>query len=153
MSLRSTLSSSMVNECAAAGSGHPCSSSSTKCRHVLEPERLQPEHGVRSDERRVGNFASQRPGRRNTWNWTVTDSLNVLKGAHSMTFGGDFTRHQLAGRLEHRAERHARLQHVRSAGRVQRGQLPGSSTADRNNARALYATLTGRVSSIQVRRG
>ena len=97
-----------------------------------------------------GNFANA-PEERNTWNWTVDDSFSYLKGAHTMMFGGNFTR------VINWIDDWNTVQQVNlgfnttndpAESMFTQANFPGSSTGDRNNARALYALLTGRVASL-----
>ncbi len=97
-----------------------------------------------------GNSNSPQP--RNTPNFNIDDNLNWLKGNHSFKFGGSFTRiSNTHHELDDGADDHARVQHdERSGGGTcsPPTNFPGASTSDLNNARSLYALLTGRVSSI-----
>jgi hypothetical protein len=85
--------------------------------------------------------------------YVVSDQFNYLKGSHSFTFGGDWT-HVLGDNLDTQAVPamnlgfNQTLDPAETAGMFNAANFPGASTADRNNARALYALLTGRVTSI-----
>ena len=96
-----------------------------------------------------------RPGNANgpeislTPNYTVSDQFNYPKGSHSMQRRGLYHVKNFQTGLHHRAVTDWVPDQLRS-GRddVRRGELPDRPEGDRNNARALYALLTGRVSSI-----
>ena len=97
--------------------------------------------------------AANGPSERNTANYTVSDQLNWLKGSHSFQFGGDFTR------IDDWAINYNNVPALSlgysttfdpAEAMFSATTFPGSSTGDRNNAKALYALLTGRVSSINV---
>jgi hypothetical protein len=90
------------------------------------------------------------PQSRNASTWVVEDTVNWLKGAHSLSFGGTFTRVSLW--MENQT-----LVPTVNFGIVTGDpadsmftatNFPGASTTNLNNARALYALLVGRVSSI-----
>ena len=97
-----------------------------------------------------GSSASA-PFIRNTANITMADQLNWLKGSHSMTFGGDYT---------HINDYNTQTTAINSLAlgfstnfdpadaMFNTTNFPGSTSAERNTAKALYAVLTGRVSSI-----
>jgi hypothetical protein len=94
---------------------------------------------------------SNAPQPRNTPNWNIDNNLSWLKGNHTLKFGGSFTR--ISNRITN-------WNSVRSVGfgfnttnDPARGlfnttNFPGASNTDLNNARALYALLTGRVSTL-----
>lgn len=88
---------------------------------------------------------------RNTTTWSVSNDLSWLRGAHSITLGGSF------------AGVHSRLNSYDAASNPALGfnttndpanvlfttaNFPGASTTALNDARALYALLTGRVNAI-----
>ena len=91
------------------------------------------------------------PNTRNTPSLNVEESLSWLKGSHSFRFGGSFTR------ITNTAENWNLVPTTvlgfntandPAAGMFSATNFPGASTADLNNARALYALLTGRVNQI-----
>jgi hypothetical protein len=151
MSLRSTLSSSMVNEVRGGWQWSPVQFFLNEVPSMFSNQNgYNLNMGFGLTNAVWGNFANA-PEERNTWNWTVTDSLNVLKGAHSMTYGGDFTR-VINWLDDWNTVPNITLGFNTTSDPAEpmfsAANFPGSSTTDRNNARALYATLTGRVSSI-----
>src|SRR5207342_558324 len=95
-------------------------------------------------------FASS-PSRKNTPVYVVSDQLNYLKGSHSFTFGGDWT-HVYDENIDRFVVPQITLgldqnNDPANAMFANVDNFPNSSAADRNNARALYALLTGRVTS------
>jgi hypothetical protein len=95
--------------------------------------------------------AANAPQPRNTPNFNIDNNLSWLKGSHSLKFGASFTR--ISNRITN-------WNSVRSVGfgfnttnDPARGvfnttNFPGASGTDLNDARALYALLTGRVSTL-----
>jgi hypothetical protein len=91
------------------------------------------------------------PQVRNTINWSLDDSLNILRGSHSLTLGGSFTR------IDNWIDNSNIVRSVSlgfnttndpAAGAFTSTNFPGASGTDLNVARAVYAMLTGRVSSL-----
>jgi carboxypeptidase family protein/TonB-dependent receptor-like protein len=93
----------------------------------------------------TGNFSAREASTR-----VIEDDLNWLKGKHNLSLGLSITQ----GRLWLRNQR--MVPEVRfglvsgdpAAGMFTTANFPGASTTQLNNARALYAILTGRVSQI-----
>ena len=92
------------------------------------------------------------PAPRNTTNWSIENTLNWLKGAHSLSMGGSF-----------RADHPHPAQRERWCRRSTFGvdttndpanamfnttNFPGASTANLTEARSIYALLTGRVTAV-----
>jgi hypothetical protein len=88
---------------------------------------------------------------RNTVNWNIDNNLSWLKGAHSVNLGFSFTQ------LSH--DQHGSnavptlglgVDNTNDPARTLFNQtnFPGASNTDLNNARALFALLTGRVTSV-----
>lgn len=81
---------------------------------------------------------------------TAEDSLNWLKGKHSVNIGGSFTQ------LYMETVNYRRVPGISlgvttgdpAAGMFTTANFPGASTTDISNAQSLYSLLTGRVSSI-----
>jgi hypothetical protein len=91
------------------------------------------------------------PSQRNTPNSTLSDSFNWLKGAHAFTFGGDYT-HLTDWQTAYTNVPNLTIGYQTNFDPAETmfttTNFPGSTSADRNSAKALYALLTGRVSSI-----
>jgi hypothetical protein len=93
------------------------------------------------------------PSTGKTPTYVVSDQFNYLKGSHSFTFGGDWS-HVYDNNYQTQAVPAMNLgfnqtfDPAETAGMFAAANFPGSSATDRNNARALYALLTGRVASI-----
>ena len=92
------------------------------------------------------------PAPRNTTTWSVDNTLNWLRGAHSFSMGGGY-----AGVLNRQNSYNVvpnitpRVRHrtpTRRPGMFNTTNFPAATAAQLNEARALYALLTGRVSAI-----
>jgi hypothetical protein len=81
----------------------------------------------------------------------IEDSLNWVKGAHNLSMGGSFTRIDFRNWDQPRVVPRI-LFNVDTTDPANAmfttGNFPGASTTDLNNARYLYAVLTGRVTEI-----
>jgi hypothetical protein len=150
MSLRSTLSAAMVNELRGGWQWSPVGFfvNSNPSMFVNQGGRalslgfgLTNAHSARANS----------PSERNTANWTVSETFNWLKGSHSFVFGGDFTR------VDDWNIGYNNVPNINlgfssnfdpAESMFSSANFPGASSGERNNARALYALLTGRVSSI-----
>ncbi len=153
--LRSTLNQNLVNEVRVAYSGAP-----VQFAPYYNPDML------------TGSLANQggftlgisaalgitnagvaiTPSGRNATTLNVSDTLSWLMGSHSLSLGGEF------GQYDVWLDTYG----LRSAASISFGtqtgdpalamfvasNFPGSSATDRNNAAALYAVLTGRVTQI-----
>jgi hypothetical protein len=92
------------------------------------------------------------PSRRNSPVKQFSDTLTWIKGNHTLNFGGDFTRVNLFSQSFNRvvplysfgvdATLDSTLNNVFQTG------LPSSTPGQRNQAAALYATLTGRITQL-----
>ena len=155
MSLRSTLSSSKVNELRGGWQWSPVQFFINETADMFANQGgYNVNLGFGLTNAVWGGFANA-PEERNTWNWTIDDSFSWLKGAHTMMFGGNFTR--VINWLDDwftvqdvNLGFNTTFDPAESMFNATNGPInfPGSSTADRTNARALYALLTGRVSSL-----
>ena len=81
----------------------------------------------------------------------VEDTVNWLKGTHNMSFGASWTRAQVwLENQQHVPElRFGIATGDPAEGMFTTANFPNASTAQLNNARALYGLLTGRVTSIR----
>jgi len=91
------------------------------------------------------------PQTRNTINWNIDNTVSWLRDGHSVNLGFSFTR------VDNWLQNETVVQGVNlgfnttfdpAAGMFNTGNFSGASSGDLNNARALYALLTGRVSSL-----
>ncbi len=96
--------------------------------------------------------AGPTPSGRDAYHRSIEDTFNWLKGSHSLSFGGSFTQFDLW------QENQMIVPELRfgivqgdpaEAMFTNTGNFPGASTTNINNARALYAILTGRVSEVR----
>lgn len=91
------------------------------------------------------------PSSRNTTNWNIDDTLSWLRGAHSLSFGGNFTR---VGHTQTNWTAAPALVFGVDASNDPAARLfttanfPGASTGQLNSARALYGLVTGRVTAV-----
>jgi hypothetical protein len=88
---------------------------------------------------------------RNGSNYNIHDTLSWLKGNHSLSFGGVYTK------VTDLEQSHSIIQGISlgfdttndpAAGLFNTTNFPGATAADLTNARNLYAQLTGRVSQV-----
>jgi hypothetical protein len=98
----------------------------------------------------AGNFGNA-PAPRNTVNWSVENTVNWLRGNHSVSFGGIFQQ------LVHEQNTASAVPGMTfgvdanndpAASLFNTTNFQGASTTQLNEARAMYALLTGRVASI-----
>ncbi len=87
---------------------------------------------------------------RNAWNYTIEDSINWLKGSHSITAGGNFTHFQvyLDNTNQIPTINFGVIEGDPALGMFVGSNFPGASSDQIDDAAALYAFLTGRVSSV-----
>lgn len=88
---------------------------------------------------------------RDAFHNSFEDTLSWLKGAHSLSIGGSFTSFQLwqQNRTIVPELRFGVVQGDPAETLFTQANFPGASTTNLNNARALYAILTGRVSEVR----
>ena len=151
MSLRSTISTAIVNELRGGWQWSPVGFFTNATASMFANQGgfdIDLPYGL--TDAAPGDANS--PGSRNTANWTVADQLNWLKGSHSITLGGDFTR------VDDWANDYPNvptmsLGFTTSADPFEAffsnaANFPNSTTGNRTDARTLFALLTGRVSEI-----
>jgi len=152
MSLRSTVSTAIVNELRGGWQWSPVGFFTNSNVGMFDNQGgFAIDLGFSLTDASPGDANS--PGSRNTANWTVSDQLNWLKGSHSFTMGGDFTR------VDDWAKDYNTVPSIDlgfeddedpfEAFFSNAANFPNSTTTDRNNARSLFALLTGRVASVQ----
>ena len=150
INLRSTLSSSMVNELVGGWQSSPLGFFDNTDPSMFDNQGgFGIGLGFGLTNAHPGNARS--PSTRNTRNWTIDNTFSWLKGSHSLSFGGNFTR------IVDWADDWTNVPSVTlgfstandpAEALFTSANFPGSSTTDRTNARALYALLTGRVTAI-----
>jgi hypothetical protein len=153
ITLRSTFSSSLVNELQGGWQSSP-----VEFFADANPGMFANQGGYAIDFGGGGmNITNAHPGNangpqiRNTINWNIDNRLNWLRGSHTLNFGFSFTR------VDNWLENQTIVQGVNlgfnttfdpAASMFTTANFPGASSGDLNDARALYAMLTGRVSSL-----
>jgi len=92
------------------------------------------------------------PASRNGKSWNLDNTVNWLRGQHSVQFGGSFSRISGWTRAQTLVPGLAlgvdTTNDPANAAMFSTTFFPGAANADLNNARALYALLTGRVTAI-----
>ncbi len=144
-SLRSTFGS-LVNEVRVAMASAPVS-----FFDELGPDDWDNQNGFQLDFPIVTEpTASPNRQGRNAWNVMIEDSINWLKGSHSITAGGTFTHFQLwsDNRNQIPTVGFDVLPDDPAFGLFVGANFPGASTNQISTARQMYALLTGRVSSV-----
>jgi hypothetical protein len=146
--LRSTLSSNMVNEMKGGWQWSP-----NNFFGNLSPDMLDEQGGYFLDFPLITDPAfenSRAP--RNTTNWSVENTLSWLRGSHSFSFGGSFAQiiHEqnssnVAAELEFGVDTDG---NDPANAMFNTTNFPGASNANLNQARDLYALLTGRIDQI-----
>ncbi len=88
---------------------------------------------------------------RDAWNRSIENTVNWQKGSHSFNFGGSFTNFQVW--IENQQVvpelRFDTVQGDPAEAMFVAANFPGASTTNINNARRLYAILSGRVSEVR----
>jgi len=148
VSLRSTLSSSIVNELRGGFQTSPSSFS------FVTPDQFDDQDGYGlSFPANTGNGVTHTisPAPRNTTTWSVENTLNWLRGAHSLTLGGS------AAGVHNRLDQYTVATNIvlgfdttndPAVGLFNNTNFPGASSANLTEARNIYALLTGRVTQI-----
>jgi hypothetical protein len=154
VSLRSTLGSRFVNELRGGANAFYGFSRFGK------PESNGPQNFVDQDgfaidfETGIGltNWYQQTtPSWRNAPTYSLADTVTWLQGNHSMSFGGSY----LLQTAQENAQQQVNLVNLRfdqdfdpARGLFTTANFPSASSGQLNDARALYALLTGRVGSV-----
>jgi hypothetical protein len=148
---RWTFSSNLVNEVLSGWQTSPVSFFENITRDMFENQGFYSLNmGFGLTNVTPGNFGNA-PEVRNTNNWNIDENLNWLKGNHSFKFGFSFTR--LKNWIDDwntvpTATFGLNTTFDPAAGMFTTANFPTAAPADLTNARALYALLTGRVTSI-----
>src|SRR4029453_11516044 len=150
VSLRSTISTAIVNEARGGWAWHP-----EDFFGNVKPEDYANQGGFNTT---LGFGLSNAAGggansvtQRNTSNYTVSDQLNWLKGPHAITVGADYTRLQnWSSGFNHVPSITLGFTTAQDPADTifSTTNFPNSTSGDRNSAKALYALLAGRVASV-----
>ncbi len=150
LGVRSTLTSNMVNEFKGGWQWSPNDFFSN-----ITPAMFEDQGGYSLGFPLItGATARNGAAPRNTTTWSVSDDLSWLKGSHSLTFGGSFSGvHNRLNGYDNVAAVNIGFNETfdPAAGMFSSatgGAFPGATAGNLSDARALYALLTGRVSSI-----
>jgi hypothetical protein len=148
LSLRSTLTSNMVNEFKGGWQWSPNDFFSNVTADMFE------NMGGRAIVLPLVTdiWALRTPQPRNTTTWSVSDDLSWLKGSHSFTFGGSFAgvhnRLNVYDVIPGQINMGFDTTNDPARGLFNSTNFPGASNGNLSDARELYALLTGRVTSI-----
>jgi hypothetical protein len=153
-SVRSTLSGNLVNEARLGYSGAPVSFFSE-----LNPDMytgpLANQAGFQLSFPTVGSAltnpsAGAAPQSRNANSLLIEDTVNWLKGAHSISLGGSFTQYDIWAKNSSLLPQinFQVLNNDPASAMFNAANFPGASAAQITAASNLYALLTGRVSAI-----
>jgi hypothetical protein len=147
MSLRSTLTSNMVNEFKGGWQWSPNDFFAN-----VTKDQFDNQGGYNLGLPLItGLTSTNAPAPRNTTTWSVSNDLSWLKGAHSLTFGGSFSG------VHNRANNYNLVPGVTigfdttndpAAGLFTTANFVGASANNLADARNLYALLTGRVTAV-----
>ena len=152
LTLRSTLTSRIVNEARFGFTGgtvlfFPQVSSDQFTGQVANQAGLNLGIGAAGI---TGATVSTAPSRRNAPIWEFANNLNWTRGAHGLSFGGQYTQANLflVNQTMVPTIGFGVSTDDPAAGMFVTGNFPGSSSADVGRAANIYAVLTGRVTSI-----
>src|SRR3954471_1113465 len=151
--MRSTLGRNLVNEARLGYSGAP-----VRFFDEITTDMYSSYQGFEMNFPSVGSALTGpaptggfRPQSRNANSLLLDDSLNWLKGSHSLTFGGSFTQYDIWAK-DVRVVPSVSFQVLANDpanSLFAAANFPGASAANITAASNLYALLTGRVSQIQ----
>jgi len=148
LGLRSTLSSTMVNDLKGGFQWTPVDFySDLSADSFANQGGRAVTLGFGLTSATIGNA----PNLVNTPSVNIDDTLTWLRGKHSLSFGGSFTRinnSSEAWNVVPTAVLGFDQTNDPAAGIFSTANFPGASTANLTSARALYALLTGRVSAV-----
>jgi hypothetical protein len=154
-SMRSTLSRNLVNEARLGYSGAPVSFFS-ELNLDMYSGSLANQQGFQLNFPSVGQTltnpsATAAPQSRNANSMLVEDTLNWLKGSHSLSLGGSFTQYDIWAKNSSLLPtvNFQVLANDPANALFSNANFPGAAAAQLTAASNLYALLTGRISSIQ----
>lgn len=149
-SLRSTVGTNLVND---ARVGYQSSPVYFNPNVSLDMWGSQNGYHLGISAAGISNFGpTLTPTARDAYNWTFTDTLTWVKGAHNLSMGGEYARYDVwldtyASRSVPQIGFGTPTQDPALA-MFSAANFPGSTAAQRNEAAALYAVLVGRITSI-----
>jgi hypothetical protein len=148
-SMRSTIGKSIVNEFRAGGTGGPTWFNPDANSGMFDNQGgyvlgISAAMGISNMSGLTTNSSREASTK------LIEDTLNWLKGSHSLSFGGSLTQAQMWNRDQTVIPTvgFGIVAGDPSDAMFSTANFPGSSSTDITNARNLYAVLTGRVSSI-----
>jgi outer membrane receptor protein involved in Fe transport len=154
-SFRSNLGANLVNELRIGGSGAPVKFFAEQNIGMFKGTSVGDQGGFRLNLNQTNlaitnASAAPAPQARNAKTRLIENKVNWLKGAHSLSFGGSFTQ------LEYWQDVSSLVPQVNfgigtgdpADAMFNITNFPGASTTNLNVAKQLYATLTGRITSI-----
>ena len=155
IALRSTMSSQLVNEVVGGWQWSPGTFNANITADQFDNQQgfsLTP--GGNQGNWPLGAWSPTRsvtPNSRYQVNTDFKDTVSWLKGNHGLSFGGGFTRviqHNVSQNVVPQITFGVQSQLDPADAMFSTANFPGAANADLNNARSLYALLTGRVTQI-----
>jgi hypothetical protein len=152
INLRSTLSSNVVNEVRGGWQWSPLEFSTN-----VTPQMFNEQAGFGWSFTNANMFGLTSPGNltgledRSTTNWNIDNTLNWLRGTHSLTLGSSFMQVNHARTVWSAAPQvtfGTDTNFDPASAMFNTQTLPGASTQNITDARALYGLLTGRLTAI-----
>jgi len=153
-SLRSTLSPTLVNELRGGWQWSPLEFSTNVTRDMFDQ---QGGFGWSYGNNNANMFGLTPPGNltgledRNTTNWNIDNTLSWLRGTHSFSLGSSFMQVNHARTVWSAAPQitfGTDANFDPASAMFSTATLPGASTQNITDARALYGLLTGRITAI-----
>ena len=155
VAVRSTLSPTLVNEARAGMSGGPSRFNPSASAATFSGSVANQGGFALNINNAIGNsitnpYVVTAPSRRNPKFQTVSDTLNWTRGAHSLSFGGQYTEVKLTYNAQTLVPtiNFGVNTNDPANGLFVAGNFQGASSTDITNARNIYAVLTGRVTAI-----
>jgi hypothetical protein len=149
--LRTTLTANMVNEARGGGTGGPVQFSTNVVKSQFTgPLANQDGFNITMPYSLFYPTQVTAPNTRDAPNYFIDDTVNWIKGSHSVSMGGSFTQINLNYITQTLVPSVSLGVDTTDPayGMFTTTNFPGASTTDLSNARALYATLVGRVTQV-----
>ncbi|HEX6974769.1 MAG TPA: TonB-dependent receptor, partial [Vicinamibacterales bacterium] len=156
MTMRSTLTSNVVNELrggltAFYGASNFGYTSSIESRNGPSSFEDQGGYAITTPTNTTDWFTSNNPSWRSAPTYSIDETLTWLRGAHSMTFGGNVLISNASSDGQQMVKGITlgfNTDFDPAASMFNTTNFPGASSANLDAARATYAVLTGRVASV-----